>query len=116
LKLNKVVVPSVPNITELNLSNSQMRTEDITKVLTDKMLADQCRLMTAIMAKSWGRPSSKPMDTSKVAKTPSTKHVMTGMMIMKRTSGDCGEQFQDVDSLDTYQTQPYCGYHRTKAK
>ena len=34
LKLSKVVVPSVPNITELSLSNSQMRTEDITKVLT----------------------------------------------------------------------------------
>jgi hypothetical protein len=75
LRLSKVVVPSVSNITELNLSNSQMRTEDITKVLTDEMLADQCRLMTAIMAEGWGRPSSKPMDTSKVAKTPMAKHV-----------------------------------------
>ena len=34
LKLSKVVVPSASNITELNLSNSQMGTEDITKVLT----------------------------------------------------------------------------------
>jgi hypothetical protein len=32
--LSKVVVPSVSNITELNLFNSQMRTEDVTKVLT----------------------------------------------------------------------------------
>jgi hypothetical protein len=75
LRLSKVVVPSVSNITELNMSNSQMWTEDTTKVFTDKMLADQCRLTIAMMAESWGRPNSKPMDTSKVAKTPMAKHV-----------------------------------------
>jgi hypothetical protein len=34
LKLSKVVVPSVSSIMEPNLSNSQMRKEDIIKVLT----------------------------------------------------------------------------------
>jgi hypothetical protein len=59
LKLSKVVVPSVSNITELNLSNSQMQTEDITKVLTDKTLADQCRLMTAIADTSMDSAATK---------------------------------------------------------
>jgi hypothetical protein len=41
---------------------------------TDKMLADQCRLMTAILGEGWGRLGSKPMDTSMVAKKPMAKH------------------------------------------
>ena len=41
---------------------------------TDKMLADQCRLMTAILGEGWGRLGSKPMDMSKVSKMPMATH------------------------------------------
>ena len=74
LKLSKVVVPSVSNTTELNLSNTQMRTEDVAKVLTDKILVDQYGLMTAMLAESWGRPSSEPTDTPKIARMPMAMH------------------------------------------
>jgi hypothetical protein len=41
---------------------------------TDKMLADQCRLMTAILGKGCGWIDSKPADMSKAAKKPMAKH------------------------------------------
>jgi hypothetical protein len=52
LKLIKMVVPSVSNITELNLSSST----------------------TAMMVERWGRPSNTPVDMSKVAEMPMTMH------------------------------------------
>jgi hypothetical protein len=41
---------------------------------TDKMLADHCRLMNAILGKGWGRLNSKPADMSKAAKEPMAKN------------------------------------------
>ena len=39
----------------------------------DKVLNDQCRLMTGILGEGWGRLSNKSMDISKFAREPMVK-------------------------------------------
>jgi hypothetical protein len=60
----------------------------------DKMLADQCRLMTAILGEVWGRLGSKPMDMSKVAKKPMAKHD-------EDTSAEVTEETKESNSKET---------------
>ena len=59
----------------------------------DKMLTDQCSLMTAILGEGWGRLSSKLMDISKVARNPMAEH--------DDPDGGQGKQFQSVDNFGT---------------
>ena len=68
---------------------------------TDKMLADQCRLMTAILGEGWGRLSSKPMDMFKVAKKPMAKHdVDRNDDPDEDTSAEVTEETGEINSKD----------------